>query len=102
MTSRPPDGPSELGIGFPSSFEAMADALAERVAEKLAEREPARVADADPWMDVDEAADYLRCERQRIYDLVSQDRLRCAKDGRRSLFRRSWLDACLADSEGAE
>jgi len=50
---------------------------------------------ADPWLDVDEAAEHLRASRQRVYDLCSSGRIKPAKDGRRSLFRRSWLDAYL-------
>lgn len=49
----------------------------------------------DPWLDVAEAADYLRCKRQRIYDLCQQGRLKPARDGSRLLLRRSWLDAYL-------
>jgi excisionase family DNA binding protein len=56
----------------------------------------APAAPVSPWLDVEEAATYLRCGRQRIYDLVSQGRLRCGKDGSRSLFRREWLDDYLA------
>ena len=67
-------------------------ALAERLAPFL-RGQPATP--ASPWLDVDEAAEHLRCRPQRIYDLVSAGRLRVAKDGTRSLFRREWLDAHL-------
>jgi excisionase family DNA binding protein len=98
MTTRPAGSPGDLPEWVPSSAEPLIEAVAKRVAEKLAGRESV----ADPWLDVDEAADYLRCSRQRIYDLVSEGRLRVAKDGRRSLFRRAWLDACLTGSEGSK
>jgi excisionase family DNA binding protein len=50
----------------------------------------------EPYMDVESAAAYLGCkDRRRIYDLVEQGRLRVARDGRRLLTRRSWLDAAL-------
>jgi excisionase family DNA binding protein len=52
----------------------------------------------EPWMTVKGAAEYLACKPRRIHDLVSEGRLRQAKDGRRSLFRVEWLDAVL---EGA-
>ena len=55
-------------------------------------------AQPDPWMTVDQAAVYLACGRQRVYNLVSQRRLRHVKDGSRVLFRRQWLDDIL---EGA-
>ncbi len=53
---------------------------------------------AAAWLDVAAAEQHLgyaenaRRGRQRVYDLVSQRRLRFAKDGSRLLFRRSWLD----------
>jgi excisionase family DNA binding protein len=53
------------------------------------------------WLDVDSAAAHLSCGRKRIYDLVSEGRLRCAKEGRRSLFRREWLDAVI-ELDGGE
>lgn len=51
--------------------------------------------DVDPWFNVEEAAEYLRCKPQRIYDLRSQGRLVGGLDGTRVLFRRSTLDAYL-------
>jgi excisionase family DNA binding protein len=76
------------------------DYIAVRVAEVLADQAPTAVTDA-AWLDVAAAAHHLgyaadsRRGRQRIYDLVSQRRLRFAKDGSRLLFRRSWLDDYL-------
>jgi len=70
-----------------------------RVADLLAERLPAQ--GPAPWLDVDEAAAYLACKPHRVYDLVAEGRVRCAKDGRRSLFRREWLDVYLLGEEGA-
>ena len=52
----------------------------------------------DRWLSVDEAAEYIRSPPSRIYDLVAQRRIRFAKDGRRVLSRRSWLDAYLAEA----
>jgi excisionase family DNA binding protein len=40
-------------------------------------------------MTVQEAAEFLRCPRQRIYDLLSQGRLSRFKDGRRTLVSRA-------------
>jgi excisionase family DNA binding protein len=74
--------------------DALVDAVAHRVAELLAAQPAVGSGTAtSPWLDVDEAARYLRCSRQRVYDLVSEGRVRVAKEGRRSLFRREWLDA---------
>ncbi len=68
------------------------EAIAARAAELVEDRGAAA---AEPWIGVEEAAEYLRCKPQRIYDLVSQGRLEHRKDGRRLLFRRSWLDEYL-------
>ena len=58
--------------------------------ERLAEAEGAA---ASPYLTVVEAADFLRCKRQRIDDLLSQGRLARHKDGSRTLLRRSELTA---------
>jgi excisionase family DNA binding protein len=50
----------------------------------------------EPWLTVEQAAAYLACPTSRIYALVSTRRLEHAKDGRRVLFRREWLDAVVA------
>ncbi len=72
-------------------------AIAERVADLLAETR--RHADApEPWIGVDQAAEYLACPTSRIYDLVSQRRLTPRRDGRRLLFKRSHLDAAIEAS----
>jgi excisionase family DNA binding protein len=62
------------------------------LAARLAPLLDAGEAGPEPWLTVADAADYLRCGRQRVYNLVSQGRLQHAKDGSRVLFRRSWLD----------
>jgi len=73
--------------------------VADRVAALLAERLPAQRGPA-PWLDVDAAAEYIACRPHRVYDLVAEGRVRCAKDGRRSLFRREWLDDYLLGEDG--
>lgn len=70
------------------------EAIAQRVAAILTDQAP----EADPLLTVEEAADYLRCKPPRIYDLTSQGKLRVHKDGARSLYRRSSLDAVLEAS----
>jgi excisionase family DNA binding protein len=77
-----------LALSIP--FE-LVDSLARRVVELLTESGTFGAA-PPPWLDVDQAAAYLACSRQRIYDLVSAGTLRPARDGRRVLFRREWLD----------
>jgi excisionase family DNA binding protein len=78
---------------------AVADSLAPRLADELAPR----IADelehrAAPFVTVDEAAEYLRCDRQRIYDLCSSNRLSRHKDGSRVLINRQELEAHLKAS----
>jgi excisionase family DNA binding protein len=90
--------------GFPASADPLAP-LVEHLAERIADRAAELLADQLPtaapnaWLDVQGAADHLACEPHRVYDLVAQGRLRCAKDGRRSLFRREWLDAYMLGEE---
>lgn len=71
------------------------DQVVQRVLDVLAQQGPS--IQPDPWMTVADAAAYLACRKQRIYNLVSQGRLRHMKDGSRTLFRRQWLDE-LAES----
>jgi hypothetical protein len=73
------------------SAEAL-EAIAQRVAEILIERMPP--VNISPYLTVAEAADYLRCKPQRIYDLRSAGVL--AKHGR--LVARAELDALLLPS----
>ena len=82
---------AELGVAIPNE---LVEAFAERVGDLLAERLPNR---PEPWLGVKQAAEYLACPRSRIYELVAEGRLPCVKDGRRSLFRREWLDGVLSD-----
>jgi excisionase family DNA binding protein len=71
------------------ALEQLAALLAPKLTHATARGEP------EAWLTVDQAADYLACGKQRIYNLVSQRRIRFAKDGSRVLFRRQWLDDIL-------
>ena len=82
--------------------DAIATAVTRSVVDELAARGVAPSAGAvDPLLTVEEAADYLRCAKQRVYDLLSQERKRPGfglahvKDGSRVLIRRSAIDAHL-------
>jgi excisionase family DNA binding protein len=66
--------------------------LARRVAELSSYRD---CGSTEPYLDVTQAASYLACNKDRIYDLKAMGRLRYAQDGRRLLFRREWLDEAL-------
>lgn len=70
--------------------------VAERVAVLLAEQQA--VTD-DGYLNVEQAAEYLACKRGRLYDLVQLGKLSPLRDGRRLLFRKSDLDACLEGSQ---
>ncbi len=52
---------------------------------------------SSPYMNVREAAEHLRCDRQRIYDLLSARRIERVKDGSRVLIRRDALERYLED-----
>jgi excisionase family DNA binding protein len=97
----PPDDPRNLlsaskNTAEPSLTLALPDALVESVAERAAALVLEQLAaPASPYMGVAEAADYLRCKPQRIYDLVSSRRLTKLKDGSRVLVLRAELDAYL-------
>jgi excisionase family DNA binding protein len=74
-------------------LDEIADRVAERLAAGFAAPEP-----SPPFLSIDEAAEYARCGRQRIYDLRSSGRLSRHGDGRRALVSRTELDALLEGS----
>lgn len=71
-------------------------ALARRVAE-LEQRLAATSPDQrSPYLTILEAAQLLRCKRQRVDDLLSQRRLSRYKDGSRTLVSRAEIDEYIA------
>jgi excisionase family DNA binding protein len=90
--SLPPGG---LTLSVPP---ALVGAIAAAVADELERRGTTPAASASPYLDVDEAAAYLRCTRQRVYDVVHAGAIEPAPDGRRLLFRREALNAYLDDA----
>ncbi|MGH3114955.1 MAG: helix-turn-helix domain-containing protein [Gaiellaceae bacterium] len=82
-------GVTELALTVPRE---LVEAIAERVAailEPAAERR-------SPWYDVDGAATYMGCSRQRVYDLKSAGRLPASGgDGRSPRFHVAVMDAYL-------
>jgi len=46
----------------------------------------------DRWLTTDAAARYLSCGTARVRYLVKTGRLRAARDVRRLIFKKSWLD----------
>lgn len=75
----------------------MSAELVEAIAERAAQLVLARLkpASRSPYMTIPEAAEYARCRRQRIDDLLSSGRLTRYKDGRRTLVSRAELEARL-------
>jgi excisionase family DNA binding protein len=74
------------------------EAVAQRAATILDERSNTVVGSSENrFLNVCEAAEYLRTSRQRIYDLLSSGRLRRYKDGSRVLVLRAEIDAYLSD-----
>jgi excisionase family DNA binding protein len=55
---------------------------------------------SSPWLNVAEAAERLRCRKDRIYDLIALGKLHPRRDGRRVLLHRDDLDAYIEGSEG--
>ena len=71
--------------------------LAERLAELL-QAAPR----SEEWVGVDDAARHIGCNRNRIYYLVSNNRIPHHHEGRRVMFRRSELDDWLTSGSARE
>lgn len=69
---------------------AQIERIAERAAALLAGSQPEREAPSE-FLSIREAAELLRCRRQRIDDILSQGRLTRFKDGGRTLVSRAEL-----------
>lgn len=79
-------------------IDALDDQALDQLAALLAPRLNLQPGPTSPWLNVDEAASYLRCSRQAIYDRVHDGALKPSRDGRRLLFNRAALDAYLANN----
>jgi len=77
----------------PDAIEEIVAAVTARV---LAELGSTPSAAPSAFLTIPEAAELLRCPRQRVDDLLSQGRLNRHKDGRRTLVSRAELAAHLA------
>ena len=87
--------PQVRGPAVKLTLELAPDQLAElalRVADLLSEN-PASPVTRSPFLTVAEAAEYLRCSRDRIHALLTQRRLARHKDGGRTLILRSELES---------
>ena len=81
----------------PALLEILDQYVAEKVDERLGARSAGRMAarQRPEFLNVQEAAELLRCDRQRVYDLVSSGRLTRLKNGTRVLVRRAEIEAHL-------
>lgn len=70
------------------------------IAARAAALIPIGDADSSPWLNVAEAADRLRCRKDRIYDLIALGKLHPRRDGRRVLLHRDDLDAYVEGGAG--
>jgi excisionase family DNA binding protein len=80
------------GLTFPIP-EELVERVSAEVAGRLAER---MVPPAEPYMNVEEAATYLACDKKRIYDIKASGTLAFYRDGKRILFKRCDLDAYVS------
>jgi excisionase family DNA binding protein len=71
--------------------ETLIEQVALRAVELIREQAP----DSEEWMTSDETADYLKCGRGRIHNLVSEGRIPVHREGGRLLFLKSELDAWI-------
>lgn len=87
---------STLGQDVARASIDLVELVAERAAEIVLERlDVAPTAAESKFLSIAEAADFLRCKPQRIYDLCSSGQLERHKDGSRVLVRRADLVAHL-------
>jgi excisionase family DNA binding protein len=79
----------------------LADEQLAEIAQRAAALLPAdNMAGTSPWLNVAEAAERLRCRKDRIYDLIALGKLQPRRDGRRVLLRRDELDAYIEGRSG--
>ena len=92
---------SPIAFTLPADVvDAIVEQVAERVLTVLAAQERSGGSSqlASPYLTVTEAAVFLRCKRQRIYDLLSARTLTRIKDGSRTLVSRAEIERHLERS----
>lgn len=94
LATRRAHPPSVLpGIAIPPELlEAIAALVAARVVDALDQA-------SEPWMNAKSAAAYIDAPVSRINSWVETGRVRCFRDGKRLLFRRTDLDDVLEEDE---
>jgi excisionase family DNA binding protein len=76
---------SELSLGFPDE---LVRAIATQTARVLKEDGLA----ASPWLNIDEAADYLRIPKGRLQNLTAARQIKFSPQGKSYIYNREWLD----------
>lgn len=74
----------------------LVDAIAEVVAQRLRQLELDENPPS-PYMTPDEAAEYLRCQTKRIYDLRTSGRLTRVTEGSRALVLREEIERLVVE-----
>ena len=87
---------------FDELVELVAERAAQRVLAELAGAREAAPAPESPWLSFPEAADLLRCKRQRVDDLLSAGRLSRHKEGGRTLVLRAEVEALVQPERVAQ
>ncbi|MDX6592752.1 MAG: Helix-turn-helix domain [Gaiellales bacterium] len=81
----------------PETLEAIAQRVADILEERQSQTSPGIVT---RWLTVDQAAQYIGANRQRVYDLRSSGRLSRHGDGGRALVDRHELDELVEGETG--
>jgi excisionase family DNA binding protein len=82
----------------PELLDAFQDLIAEQVRVELERLEATGPRSGSPFVTVAEAAMFMRCSRQRVYDLLSARRLTRHCEGRRVLIARAELEMHLSSA----
>jgi excisionase family DNA binding protein len=82
----------------PELLDAFQELIAEQVRDELERLEASSQRSGSPFVTVAEAAMFMRCSRQRVYDLLSARRLTRHYEGRRVLIARAELEAHLSSA----
>lgn len=92
-----PPEPAREPLGLKLEIDLTSEQL-DQLADRVVARIGTRGEGTPALLDADEAAKYLRCGTQRLYNLKSEGRIKYVKDGSRLLFRRADLDDYLEKS----
>ena len=87
-----------LAFGGLVVTDELLDAVADRVVLRLGAKHQQQ--QEQQWMNADEAAAHLRCNRQRLYNLVADRRIPHEHEGKRLLFDRAALDEWVRNGGG--